>query len=133
VSYRAKAIFTIPFHDVDSLNIVWHGHYYKYFELARTELYRSKGFDIQDMTRLGFVFPVIESMCKYVKPLTYGQKIEVSAVFKAWSHYIQVDYQIIDSESQDKYAYGHTKQAVCLPSGDLLLAVPESVVDVIQS
>jgi len=26
----------VPFHDVDALRIVWHGHYLKYLELART-------------------------------------------------------------------------------------------------
>ena len=25
----------MPFHDVDALHVVWHGHYYKYLELAR--------------------------------------------------------------------------------------------------
>lgn len=132
MSLSASTTFCVPFHDVDSLKIVWHGHYYKYFELARTELYRSKGFDIQDMEQLGFVFPVIESMCKYVKPLVYGQDIEVRAAFKAWEHYIQISYQIMDAQSQERHAYGHTKQAVCLPSGELLLAVPDKVVNVIQ-
>ena len=28
----------VPFHDIDGLGIVWHGNYFKYFELARTEL-----------------------------------------------------------------------------------------------
>ena len=26
----------IPFHDLDSGNVVWHGRYFKYFESART-------------------------------------------------------------------------------------------------
>ena len=26
---------TVPFYDVDSMDIVWHGHYLKYFEDAR--------------------------------------------------------------------------------------------------
>ena len=33
----------VPFHDVDMLQLVWHGHYYKYFELARTQLLRQRG------------------------------------------------------------------------------------------
>ena len=28
----------VPLHDVDVLGIVWHGHYYKYLEAARTAL-----------------------------------------------------------------------------------------------
>ena len=33
----------VPFHDVDVLQIVWHGHYYKYMELGRTALLRARG------------------------------------------------------------------------------------------
>jgi len=29
---QADVIIEIPFHDVDTMNVVWHGHYLKYFE-----------------------------------------------------------------------------------------------------
>jgi len=122
----------VAFHDVDSLQIVWHGHYYKYFELARTALYRSKGFDIDDMQRLGYIFPVIESHCKYVKPLKYGQSFNISAKFKAWERYIHVAYAITDSETMQRCAYGYTKQAACLPSGEMVLEIPEEIIRVLQ-
>jgi acyl-CoA thioester hydrolase len=28
----------VPFFDVDSMNVVWHGHYVKYLEVARCAL-----------------------------------------------------------------------------------------------
>ena len=28
----------VPFHDIDGMGIVWHGHYFKYLEIARTKL-----------------------------------------------------------------------------------------------
>lgn len=123
----------VAFHDVDSLGIVWHGHYYKYFELARTALYRSKGFDIQDMQKMGYVFPVIESQCRYVQALKYGQTFTVSAKFKAWDRYIQVTYTIVDTKTKKRCAYGYTKQATCLPSGEMLLETPADILHVIQS
>jgi len=123
---------TVPFHDVDSLGIVWHGHYYKYFELARTELYRSKDFDIEAMHKLGYVFPVIESQCRYIQPLKYAQVIEISASFKAWEHYIRIAYTILDATTNERCAYGHTKQAICRSDGKMLLEVPASVIDVLN-
>lgn len=128
---RVSVPFQVPFHDVDSLQIVWHGHYYKYFELARTELYRVCRFDIPDMQRLGFAFPVIESHCRYTEPLRYGQRVNVTAGFKEWGSYILIAYTILDSENGRRLAYGHTKQAVCDTKGRLLLAVPQEVLDVI--
>ena len=29
---------TIPFFDLDPMNVVWHGNYIKYFEIARCNL-----------------------------------------------------------------------------------------------
>ncbi|MEE9494097.1 MAG: acyl-CoA thioesterase [Gammaproteobacteria bacterium] len=128
----ASITHEIPFHDVDSLNIVWHGHYYKYFELARTALYRSVNCDIDDMGKMGHAFPVIESHCRYSEALKYGQKILIAADFSEWEYYILIRYTISCPEDQRRLAYGHTKQAVCTLAGELLKQVPESIKHVIQ-
>jgi acyl-CoA thioester hydrolase len=121
----------IPFHDVDSLGIVWHGHYYKYFELARTVLYRSLNFDIDDMGRLGYTFPVIESQCRYSGALRYGHQVDISARFREWQYYILIEYRISIAGSEERAAYGHTKQAVCDLAGALQPYVPDTVTDII--
>ena len=121
----------IPFHDIDSLGIVWHGHYYKYFELARTALYRSLDFDVDNMSRLGFSFPIIESQCRYTEALRYGQRVEISAQFREWEYYILIEYRINENGFGKRAAYGHTKQAVCDLAGNLQPCVPESVADII--
>jgi len=128
---KAAVLLEVPFHDVDILGIVWHGHYYKYFELARTALYRNYGLDIKQMHEMGYVFPVIESQCKYVQPLRYGQKAAVSALIVDCQSYIKIKYSIQDNETGAKLAYGFTKQAVCKSDGTLLLTVPEDILNVI--
>ncbi|MEA3412393.1 MAG: acyl-CoA thioesterase [Pseudomonadota bacterium] len=122
----------IPFHDVDSLGIVWHGHYYKYFELARTALYRSLNFDVDDLGRIGFTFPVIESQCRYSDALRYGQQIDISSKFREWEYYILIEYRICAAESGKRAAYGHTKQAVCNRAGQLIPCVPEEIANIIE-
>ena len=49
----AEVEIRVPFYDLDPLGVVWHGNYYKYFELARTEFMRSIGFDIKEMRHSG--------------------------------------------------------------------------------
>ena len=34
--HETRVEHEVPFHDVDMTLRVWHGHYYKYLELART-------------------------------------------------------------------------------------------------
>ena len=63
----------IPFHDVDTLGVVWHGHYYKYLELARTQLLRSCHLDVANLMDLRLGLVVIESGCRYIaQPLPVG-------------------------------------------------------------
>jgi len=131
MSYLAKINLDIPFHDIDILGIAWHGHYYKYFELARTELYRRCGFDIADMQAMGFIFPVIESQCKYVQPLKYGQKVQISAQISESLSYIKILYVITDLQSGKRHAYGYSKQAVCDLEGNMLMAVPDNVREIV--
>ncbi|MCG6868199.1 MAG: acyl-CoA thioesterase [Gammaproteobacteria bacterium] len=124
--------YEIPFHDIDSLGIVWHGHYYKYFELARTALYRSLSLDVDDIDSVGLVFPVIESRCRYRESLRYGQKVEIGARFREWEYYILIEYEIHEIESGKRAAYGFTKQVVCDRNGKLQQHVPENIVGTIS-
>ena len=121
----------IPFHDVDSMSIVWHGHYYKYFELARTALYRSCKLDVNNLKKMKYVLPVIESHCRYAKPLNYGEKITVTAQFKTWQQYLWVDYEVHSTDLNQLCASGHTKQAVCNQEGELFMRVPDEIVSVL--
>ena len=120
-------IHQVPFHDVDSMRIVWHGHYYKYFELARTALYRSRQLDVKQIKDMGFMIPVIESNCRYIKPLEYGQTIEITAHFKSWDYYLLIEYIIQSTSADNCFASGYTKQAVCDHNANLLLRVPDLI------
>ena len=40
---QASVELEVPFHDVDVMHVAWHGHYVKYFELARCALLRRFG------------------------------------------------------------------------------------------
>ena len=56
----------VPFHDVDPMGIVWHGHYYRYFDAARTQLLRSCGLDAGKLIGGKYVFMVAESRCRHL-------------------------------------------------------------------
>ncbi|WP_368860434.1 acyl-CoA thioesterase, partial [Klebsiella pneumoniae] len=35
---HVEVSITVPFHDVDAMEVVWHGNYFRYFEIAREAL-----------------------------------------------------------------------------------------------
>lgn len=123
----------VPFHDVDGLGIVWHGHYYKYFEIARTRLLRGVGLDAGDVIGPRFRFLVVESHCRYVAPLRYGDRVKVSAWFGDTRHRVRILYEVVDLGTGRRAARGHTVLATTDLEGRLLLETPHGIVDRIGS
>ena len=100
----------VPFHDVDSMQVAWHGHYVKYFELARCALLRRFDYDYPQMQTSGYLWPIVECHLKYVRPALYGQKLTVQASLLEYENRIKIAYQIRDIESGERMTKGHTIQ-----------------------
>lgn len=87
---------TVPFFDLDSAGMVWHGRYFKYFELARSSLLKDIGYGYEDMAASGFVWPVTDSAVRYLRPLVLDQDFIVTARLREWELRLVVDYLIED-------------------------------------
>lgn len=111
MAYSTVTQITVPFHDVDSMNVVWHGHYAKYFELARCELLDSVGYNYIDMKNSGFAWPIIDMRIKYVKPLMFGQRINVQCTLSEWEYRLKLNYVITDATTGERLTKGYTCQA----------------------
>ncbi|MGB1274971.1 MAG: acyl-CoA thioesterase [Nannocystaceae bacterium] len=119
--------FEVPFHDVDALKIVWHGHYYKYLELGRTALMRSRDLDVPAIADFGLRMVVIESKCRYTYPLHYANRVRVSAWFTAVSPRIVIAYRLHNLSENRCAARGQTTLVTTDPDGRLLLETPDAL------
>lgn len=127
---HADVIIEIPFHDVDTMNIVWHGHYIKYFEIARCKLLDEFGYNYVQMKDSGYAWPVIESYVRYVQGIEFQQKIRVRAILKEWENRLKIEYQIFDSESDKRLTKGFTSQvAVNIESREMCFQSPQVLLD----
>ena len=77
--HHASVEITVPFHDVDMMEVVWHGHYTKYFEVARCVLLDRIDYNYPQMRESGYSWPVIDLSMRYIKPAMFGQIITVQA------------------------------------------------------
>lgn len=113
------------FHDVDPMEVVWHGHYFKYLELARCALLQRHDYDYPQMRASGYAWPVVDLRCKYVRPLRYGQRMTVQARIVEWENRLKIDYLVTDAESGEVLTRAHTIQvAVDIASGEMCFASP---------
>lgn len=117
----------VPFHDVDPLHIVWHGHYFKYFELARTALFRRHRIDGPDLLELGYRFVVAHSECRHVSALRYGDRYRVSAWFLDVEQRVHVAYEIWNVTEGRRAARARTVLVTMNAAGELLFVTPDVI------
>jgi acyl-CoA thioester hydrolase len=122
----------VPFHDVDVLGVVWHGHYYKYLEIARTALLRELGLDGRT-TRLPYTWVVIESQCRHARPLRFGDRFVVECWLEDIDHRVNVAYELRIVASGERCARARTVLATLDDSGELLLNTPEAVLRLLRA
>jgi len=122
----AEVEIQVPFHDLDPLEVVWHGHHVKYFEIARGALLDRIGFNFPQMKDSGFAWPVIELFVRYARPLRFGQIIRVRADLVEYECRFKVAYLVNDARTGERLVTGHTVQvAVDAATGELCLRSPD--------
>lgn len=113
------------FHDCDPMRVVWHGNYFKYFEIARCALLRRFDYDYPQMSASGYLFPIVDTRAKYIRPLHFAQKILVRAEIVEWELRLKMEYEIRDATSGEVLHKAHTIQvAVVEATGDMQFVSP---------
>lgn len=122
---RVETRIKVPFHDLDPAGIAWHGHYAKYFEVARCALLESFDYNYDRMVESGYAWPVIDMHIRYVKPALFGQEILVTAELAEWEYRLKIDYVIRDLGGA-RMCKGSTVQvAVEIATREMLLRSPD--------
>jgi acyl-CoA thioester hydrolase len=127
--HETVAELEIPFHDCDALGVVWHGHYYKYMEIARCKMLTPLGLDGAELLATGHRMYVIETKCRYAQPLRYRDQVRVTAWLKDWENRIMVSFEIHNLTAGVRAARGHTALAMTDADGTLLLETPRALLD----
>ncbi|AIY67254.1 acyl-CoA thioesterase [Pseudoalteromonas piratica] len=120
----------VPFHDCDPMQVVWHGNYARYFEVARCALLREFDYDYDEMAESGFMWPIIDMRCKYIKPARFRQTIVVSAYLKEYENRLKIDYIITCKDTGAKLTKGYSIQvAVSISDGEMQYVSPPALIE----
>jgi len=116
----------VPFYDVDSMEVVWHGNYLKYFEEARCALLNHIDYNYEAMRDSGFAWPVVDVRIKYIKPLRFNQHVIVHVELTEWENRLRLDYEILDSKTREKLTTAYSIQvAVDMKQQELQFVLPD--------
>ncbi|PSW06884.1 acyl-CoA thioesterase [Photobacterium lipolyticum] len=130
----AEVTMVTSFQDADPMGVVYHGNYFRFFEEARRIL-MTKIFDrYQDLMDSGYVWPVIDTRVKYIKPIPFHHQIRVSATLTEWENRVRVDYVIYDAQTGQRMTKAHTVQvAVSTDSGEMCFVSPTIFTDKVET
>ncbi len=123
---EAEITIKVPFHDIDLMSVVWHGHYVKYFEIARCALLDKINYNYRQMAESNYAWPVIELKLKYIKPAAFGNIIKVHAKLAEYENRLKINYLVTDSASGQTLSKGHTIQvAVDMQNEEMCFVSPD--------
>lgn len=124
----------VPFYDVDSLNVAWHGHYAKYMEQARCALLDLIGYNYDAMRADGFFWPVVDLHIRYVRPAVFGQCLAVRAELIEWKNRLIINYLVSDVVTGERMTRATTTQvAVHIATRETQLVSPPGLINAVQA
>lgn len=129
---RGEVRLRIPFHDCDPANVVWHGNYFRYFELARCDLLERIGYDYDEMRRSGFVWPIVDTRARFVRAIRFNQDVVVRAVLREWELRLVMDYTIVDDAGLEYTRASTTQVPLYLDSHELHIGTPDVLTERMQ-
>ncbi len=93
----------VRYEETDQGGVVYHANYFRYLEVARVELLRSRGFDYAALEREGTRLLVVEGAARYRAPSTFDDRlvIEIQHI-RTGAARIVVDYEIRRNPTEDE-------------------------------
>jgi len=125
--------YRVTFSDTDAMGVVYYANYFEWFEIGRTEFFRSLGIPYKELDARGFVTPVVEAYCKFIKPARYDEILLIDtrvSVFKRAT--IRFEYSVIQKKDGLKLAEGYTGHAFLNKEDGKIVRIPEYIVDALK-
>lgn len=94
--------------DSDQMGVVYHANYFSFFEQGRTEMLKDAGIDYYEIEKQGFIFPVRDVQCTYLKSIRLGEDVYVETSLKNLTK-VRIDfYHEIKNSDGELKAKGNT-------------------------
>lgn len=125
-----SCLLPIRFHEVDSMRVVWHGHYVTYLEEARRALGRRYGIDYTTFFAHNTPAPVAQLEVDYLVPARLGDTLCATArLFRCEAAKLEFEYEIRRASDRVLLVAGRSLQVFTSVEGELLLTLPPFMVE----
>jgi acyl-CoA thioester hydrolase len=67
----------VRYAETDQMGVAWHGEYFAWFEVGRTDLLRERGLTYKELEGRDLRLPVIAVEARYLRPAHYDDMLEI--------------------------------------------------------
>ena len=104
-----KTIITPRYAETDQMGVIYHTNYIVWFEVARSDFFKSIGYSYKKLEEENIILPVLEVKCEYIKPAKYDQNVRVeTSIYMFKGVRFGLKYCVHDDETDVLLARGHT-------------------------
>ena len=115
--YNFSTEIAVRFAETDSQGIAHNANYLVWFEVARADWLRARGWTYREMEASGVKLPVIEAHCEYARPAHYDEALTIRTTAALHSPVrLEFMYAVI-KEDGTAAATGHTMHAAIDDTG----------------
>jgi acyl-CoA thioester hydrolase len=108
----------VRYAETDQMGVAWHGQYFAWFEVGRTDLLRNLGCTYRELEAEGLRLPVIEASARYLQPARYDDLLEIrTRLVTLGGARLVFDYEVHRDGTGSPLATGSTAHAAVDPQG----------------
>ena len=124
-----EARIRVIYADTDQMGVVYHGNYFRFFEFARGEFFRTRGRSYRELEGQGLALPVVEASCSYRSPARYEDLLVIrTRVTELRRASLTFSYELVrDTEPSRLLTTGFTTHA-CMTREGKPTRLPEALV-----
>jgi len=112
--YYNDAFVRPRYEETDQMGVVYHGNYLTYFEVGRSEYFRSLGYSYRKLEEEGIILPVINASCNYILPAKYDDELAIrTRIIDLKGARLELFYEVVRKDDGEEVilATGKTQHA----------------------
>lgn len=125
---KSQITLRVRYEETDAMGVVYHGNYFTWFEIGRTELLRDYSMSYKEMENKKCFLPVIEATCRYKSSACYDDEVIIETELHPTTDlYFDFTYVVLRKSDQKLLAEGETKHVCVGENGRILTKATKSI------
>jgi acyl-CoA thioester hydrolase len=109
---KHRTTYRVIYGDTDNMGVAYYANYLRWFEIGRTEMFRSLDLTYKSIEDKGYLLPVAEVYCKFLSSARYDDVIIIeTSLDPSVRAGMKFNYRVLREVDESELVQGFTKHA----------------------